>query len=61
PEALPNLRELLGTHSDRADFTERVLTVLVGIAVRRGEVWQPILELGGATEDASPTVDFMHP
>ena len=27
----------------KADFTERVLTVLAGIAVRRGEPWEPVL------------------
>jgi AcrR family transcriptional regulator len=61
PDELPNLRRLLSTHTDRAGFTERVVTVLVGIAVRRGEPWQPILELCDAVVDAPPSVDFMHP
>jgi AcrR family transcriptional regulator len=61
PEALPHLRQLLSTHSPRADFTERTLTVLVGIAVRRGEPWQPILELRGDSSRVAPNADFMHP
>jgi AcrR family transcriptional regulator len=61
PDALPNLRKLVSAHSPRSGFTERVLTVLVGIAVRRGEPWQPILELRDDSWPAAPNVDFMHP
>ncbi len=62
PDALPNLRKLVATPREAtADFTERVLTVLVGIAVRRGEPWHRIVELGGDAEELSPNVGMMHP
>jgi AcrR family transcriptional regulator len=60
PDALPNLRSLVGDQDPRADFTDRLLTILVGIAVRRGEPWQSILELRGGATRARP-VGIMHP
>ncbi len=43
-DELPHLRALVAARNEhKADFTERVLTVLAGIAVRRGEPWQPVL------------------
>jgi AcrR family transcriptional regulator len=62
PDALPNLRKLVATPREAtADFSERVLTVLVGIAVRRGEPWHRIVELRGGTEEVAPHVGMMHP
>ena len=55
PDALPHLRKLVHTHDERADFTDTVLTVLVGIAVRRGEPWQPILDLRDDSGPPHPT------
>jgi hypothetical protein len=42
------------------DFVDHVITVLIGIAMRRGEAWQPLLELraDSATEPTGPT---LHP
>jgi AcrR family transcriptional regulator len=62
PDALPNLRNLVSTpRAATADFTERVLTVLVGIAVRRGEPWQRITDLRAEAEGATPHIAMMHP
>ena len=62
PDALPNLRKLVSTPREAtADFTERVLTVLVGVAVRRGEPWHGIVELRGGSEEVAPHVGMMHP
>jgi len=63
-DALPNLRKLVATTQEpTASFTERIRTVLVGIAVRRGEGWQEILELGDGTDPAPPppAAGLMHP
>lgn len=46
---LVHLRKLVGALPDfRRDLVDQIRTVLVGIAVRRGEPWEPILELTGA-------------
>ena len=43
-DELPHLRALVAAKdAHQADFTERVLTVLAGIAVRRGEPWEQVL------------------
>ena len=48
-DELPHLRSLVAARNEHpADLTERVLTVLAGIAVRRGEPWEPILGLAVA-------------
>ena len=39
----PHLRTLVAAARCDGDFTQRVLTVLAGIAVRRGEPWQRIV------------------
>jgi AcrR family transcriptional regulator len=59
PGELPYLRKLVGTIADPPSFDDEMVTVLVGIAVRRGEPWQPIIELGRAGVGA--TVIPLHP
>jgi AcrR family transcriptional regulator len=64
PDALPHLRALV----DRMrilpqDLTDRIVTVLVGIAARRGEPWQEILDLTTRPEPQEPSrpVAMLHP
>jgi AcrR family transcriptional regulator len=46
PDELPNLRKLVAAmQDDGPTLEEQICTILVGIAVRRGEPWKPILEL----------------
>jgi AcrR family transcriptional regulator len=46
PDALPHLRSLVGAQPRSGpDIVEQIKTVLIGIAVRRGESWEPILDL----------------
>jgi AcrR family transcriptional regulator len=53
PDALPHLRALVAAKPDvPTDFTARILTVLAGIAVRRGEPWEPIVALAVPPVDA---------
>ncbi|MGZ8764873.1 MAG: TetR/AcrR family transcriptional regulator [Acidimicrobiia bacterium] len=59
PGELPYLRKLVGTIADPPSFDDEIVTVLVGIAVRRGDPWQPILELAHTGTDA--TVIALHP
>jgi AcrR family transcriptional regulator len=61
PDELPNLRRLVAVmQDDGPTFEEQICTVLVGIAVRRGEPWKTILEL---VHPAAEHADFeaMHP
>jgi AcrR family transcriptional regulator len=52
PDELPNLRRLVAEMQDDGPTLEdQVCTVLVGIAVRRGEPWKPILELARPASD----------
>jgi AcrR family transcriptional regulator len=60
-DALPHLRNVVATLDGRAgDFVDHVITVLIGIAVRRGETWQPLLELRGDPRP-EPTRPTLHP
>lgn len=60
PDELPHLRQLVAAvPSARADFTDRIRTVLVGIAVRRGEAWESIAALG-APVGGTP-IEMLHP
>ena len=62
PDELPSLRALAGTPraEERPSFEDRIVTVLVGIAVRRGEPWQPIVRL--AERDANDVaIGVLHP
>jgi AcrR family transcriptional regulator len=45
PDELPHLRRLVAEHRPAPTVDEQIVTVLVGIAVRRGEPWAPILTL----------------
>jgi AcrR family transcriptional regulator len=56
PDALPHLRSLVAAKTDvSTDFTGRIITVLAGIALRRGEPWEPILDLA---DDPGRAVDI---
>jgi AcrR family transcriptional regulator len=61
PDAFPHLRDLVSSLSGRAgSFVDHVVTVLVGIAVRRGEEWRSILDLA-STADRAPAGPTLHP
>ena len=61
PDELPNLRRLVAVmQDDGPTFEEQICTVLVGIAVRRGEPWKPILELTHAGPEHAE-YEAMHP
>lgn len=59
PGELQYLRKLAGTIADPPSFDDEIVTVLIGIAVRRGEPWQSILELADGGPDAA--VIPLHP
>jgi AcrR family transcriptional regulator len=61
PDALPHLRNLVSSLAGRAgSFVDHVVTVLVGIAIRRGEEWRGFLDLAG-DGDHQQTVPMLHP
>jgi AcrR family transcriptional regulator len=61
PDELPNLRRLVAVmQDDGPTLDEQICTVLVGIAVRRGEPWKPILELARPTQVAKE-FESLHP
>jgi hypothetical protein len=55
PDELVGLRALLDRPPIRpaSDFEEHLTTVLVGLAVRRGEAWEPVAERGAHTATAA--------
>jgi hypothetical protein len=57
PSELPGLRALLDLPPIRTapDFDEHLTTVLVGLAVRRGDDWKPVAER--ATHRATTSAD----
>ena len=59
PGELQHLRKLAGTIADPPSFDDEIVTVLVGIAVRRGEPWPSIIELSHDGPDAA--VIPLHP
>jgi AcrR family transcriptional regulator len=63
PDELPHLRALVtGPAGPRRSLDDNIVTVLVGVAVRRGELWEPLLAL--TTEGAAPNplpVGPLHP
>ena len=60
-DALPNLRKIAASTTPvKSDVTDRILTLLVGIAARRGESWRPILDLKH-TATPAPDVGMLHP
>ncbi len=59
PGELPHLRRLAAEHEPPPTLDDQVVTVLVGIAVRRGDAWEPILELAGSGPGAA--VIPLHP
>jgi AcrR family transcriptional regulator len=61
-DALPNLRKVATiTIPMKRDVTDRILTLLIGIAARRGESWKPILSLKHTASGPSPDVGILHP
>jgi AcrR family transcriptional regulator len=62
-DALPNLRSLVGALDDPGrDFVDHVITVLIGIAVQRGEPWDAIPELRNPdARPVPPGVGMLHP
>jgi hypothetical protein len=63
PDELPHLRALVTViPGPRRSLDDNIVTVLVGIAVRRGEPWEPLLALttGGAAPSPIP-VGPLHP
>jgi hypothetical protein len=61
PDELPNIRRLVAVmQDDGPTLEEQICTVLVGIAVRRGEPWKPILELASPTP-AHTDYETLHP
>ncbi len=60
PDVFPNLRQL-GPDSRSRELSQRLVTVLVGVAVQRGEPWEPLLELGRDAEPPAPRVGLLHP
>lgn len=61
-DAYPNLRALIDADpSPRGDITEQVVTVLIGVAVRRGEPWADIPDLATGATPTAPDVGMLHP
>lgn len=61
PDELPNIRRLVAVmQDDGPTLEEQICTVLVGIAVRRGEPWKPILEFARPAA-AHAEYEGMHP
>jgi AcrR family transcriptional regulator len=61
PDALPHLRDLVESLAGRTgSFDDHVVTVLVGIAIRRGEDWRGVLDLA-RTGDHAPAGPTLHP
>jgi AcrR family transcriptional regulator len=61
PDELPSLRQLVSVmQDDGPTLEEQICTVLVGIAVRRGEPWKPILELARPAP-AQTDYEALHP
>jgi len=59
PDELPHLRTLMGAINEvRSDFDDRIRTVLVGIAVRRGDAVQTVLDSTAASSALPPS---LHP
>jgi AcrR family transcriptional regulator len=64
PDELRHLRALLADGRPlHSDVTDAVRTVLIGIAVRRGDPWEPITTLGAPapTDPAPHPIQFLHP
>ncbi len=60
PDALPHLRALVAARTDApTDFTGRIITVLAGIALRRGEPWEPIFALADFSGSAND-IEALH-
>lgn len=61
-DASPRLRKITaGAPLTNDQLTDRIRTILIGIAVRRGEDWTPILELTHTVPRSTPDFGAMHP
>ncbi len=49
-DELPNLRRLAADPAPAPTLDDQIVTVLIGIAVRRGEPWQPISSLAAGAD-----------
>lgn len=62
PDAYPHLRALVdAAPASTVDVTDQVVTVLVGIAVRRGDPWADIPDLARGPAPTTPDVGMLHP
>ena len=61
-DALPKPRTITSSARLTKDqLTDRIRTILIGIAVRRGEDWTPILDLTLTAPRSTPDFGAMHP
>ncbi|HXY93573.1 MAG TPA: helix-turn-helix domain-containing protein [Acidimicrobiia bacterium] len=61
PDELPSLRRLVAEmQDDGPTLEEQICTVLVGVAVRRGDPWRPILDLARPAPKAAEFDDLHH-
>jgi hypothetical protein len=61
-DSLPHLRRVASASTrTRGHFTDRIVTLLIGIAARRGEPWEPILDLNYTASGPPSPVGIMHP
>ena len=61
-DALPHFRRVVASaRGMKNPFNDRIRTILVGIAARRGEQWTPILELTHTPATFTPLDGFLHP
>jgi hypothetical protein len=62
-DELPSLRSLASTPrtTERPTFEDRIVTLLVGIAVRRGDPWQGIADLATGRAADGGSASTFHP
>lgn len=61
-DSFPNLRKIADNmKTTPGDVTDRTVTLLIGIASRRGESWEPILSLASPAPEPTPHAGMLHP
>jgi AcrR family transcriptional regulator len=61
-DALPHFRQVAtSARNMKNPFTDRVRTLLIGIATRRGDEWTPILDLTYTPAMSNPLDGLLHP
>jgi AcrR family transcriptional regulator len=61
-DTFPNLRKVGDKMTTMTgNVTDRILTLLIGIATRRGESWEPILDLTSTSSEPASRVVMLHP